>query len=200
MSNQSTLSAETYYQRGNVYAHQNDFQQALANFDKAIELNPQFVDAYYNRGLVYENLGSAILLSGRDYFEKALPDYSKAIELNPQFAKAYNNRGTTYYNLGLIDYALPNVSNGKKYFEKALLDYTHAIRLRTEDPKVYFNRSLIWLKWRDWKKAKADLSRARYNGFNLVEAVFISCGNNERDVTVACADFPPCITEMLTEQ
>ena len=200
MLNQSNMSAEDYYNRGTVYAFRGDFERAIADYDKAIELNPNFVDAYYNRGLIYEKRGLGNILRGRDYFERAIADYDKAIELNPNFAKAYNNRGIAYYNLGLIAYALPNVLGGQNYFEKAIADFSKAIRLRVDDPKVYFNRSLIWLKWEDWEKAKADLARARDIGFDIVHAFFISCGNNERDVERASAKFPQCITEMLRGQ
>ena len=200
MSNQSNMSAEAYYNRGTAYARQGDFENAIADYNKAIELNSMFVDAYYNRGLIYEDRGLGNILSGRDYFEKAIADYDKAIDLNPNFAKAYNNRGIAYYNLGLIAYALPNILKGQDYFEKAIADYDKAIELRHGDPKVYFNRSLILLKGKDWEEAEADLIAARDRGFDIVHAFFISCGNNERDVERASAEFRPDIIRMLRGQ
>ena len=200
MLNQSNMSAEDYYNSGTVYAFRGDFEKAIADYDKAINLNPNFVDAYYNRGLIYEDRGLGNILSGRDYFEKAIADYDKAIDINPNFAKAYNNRGIAYYNLGLIAYALPNILSGRDYFEKAIADYDKAIELRHGDPKVYFNRSLILLKGKDWEEAEADLIAARDRGFDIVHAFFISCGNNERDVERASAKFRPDIIRMLRGQ
>ena len=50
----------------------NDFENALANYSKAIELNPDLGEAYFNRGLIYLQLGQK---------EKAIDDISKAGEL-----------------------------------------------------------------------------------------------------------------------
>ena len=61
-----------------------DFERAIQNLDKAIELNPQFADAFCNRGLAYVNLGR---------YARAMQDFDKAIELKPQFAIAHNNKG-----------------------------------------------------------------------------------------------------------
>jgi len=54
---------------------------------KAIEIDPKFVVAYCNRGLVYLNLGE---------YQKAIDDYTKAIEINPKYTYAYYNRGNAY--------------------------------------------------------------------------------------------------------
>ena len=59
--------------------------------DKVVELAPDFVYGYYNRG----NVSSAL----KDY-RSALEDYNKAIELDPEFAEAYFNRGLTQIFLG----------------------------------------------------------------------------------------------------
>lgn len=61
------------------------------DLDRVIELAPDFVYAYYNRG--------NILAVMKDY-RAALVDYNKAIELDPRFADAYYNRGLTNIFLG----------------------------------------------------------------------------------------------------
>ena len=61
-----------------------NYDEAIADLNKAIKLFPDFAQAYYNRG----NLEA---LSGR--LPEAFENYSKAIELNPSFAEAYYNRG-----------------------------------------------------------------------------------------------------------
>jgi tetratricopeptide (TPR) repeat protein len=60
-------------------------------FDKVIELAPDFVYAYYNRGNVLSIL--------KDY-RAAIVDYDRAIQLDPKFADAYFNRGLTHIFLG----------------------------------------------------------------------------------------------------
>ena len=50
-------------------------KEAIADFDKAIELNPKDARAYYNRGVVKDELKQ---------YKEAIADYDKAIELNPK--------------------------------------------------------------------------------------------------------------------
>ncbi len=61
-----------------------DYDEAIADLDRALELYPDFVYAYYNRA-------NLLALSGK--LPEAYEDYTRAIELNPQFAEAYYNRG-----------------------------------------------------------------------------------------------------------
>jgi tetratricopeptide (TPR) repeat protein len=57
---------------------------AIAEFDKAIKINPKSSMAYNNRGLMHSKQ--------RDY-KGALADYNKAIEIDPNYGGAYTNRG-----------------------------------------------------------------------------------------------------------
>ena len=68
-----------------------DYEVVKKDLDKVIELVPDFVYGYYNRG----NVSSAL----KDY-RAALEDYDKALELDPEFAEAYFNRGLTHIFLG----------------------------------------------------------------------------------------------------
>ncbi len=60
------------------------YEQALASFDKALELKPDEHDAWNNRGDALHNLGR---------YEQALASFDKALELNPDKHHAWNNRG-----------------------------------------------------------------------------------------------------------
>lgn len=68
-----------------------DYEMVKHDLDKVIELAPDFVYAYYNRGNVL-----AIL---KDY-RAAIVDYDRAIQLDPKLADAYFNRGLTHIFLG----------------------------------------------------------------------------------------------------
>ena len=59
-------------------------EAALADYDKAIDLKPDYADAYSNRGVAKAALGQ---------HDNALDDYDRAIDLKPDDADAYNNRG-----------------------------------------------------------------------------------------------------------
>ena len=57
-----------------------DYVSAIANYNKAIELNPNDADAYYDRGMAKVNL--------KEYYS-AIPDFHKAIELNNNYVGSY---------------------------------------------------------------------------------------------------------------
>ena len=87
----SDYDAEDYFSLG-VDAHQRqEFEGALEDYNKAIELNFNDAGAYYNRGLAKDNLGD---------HKGAIEDYNKAIEFDSNDAGAYYNRGNAKDNLG----------------------------------------------------------------------------------------------------
>lgn len=69
-----------YNGRGNVYFDRKDYDRAIADFNRVIELDPKSPGGYYSSATAYN---------------KKL-DYDKAIELDPKYAIAYNNRGLAY--------------------------------------------------------------------------------------------------------
>ena len=70
---------------------QGDYQGAMADYTKAIEINPEYAPVYYFRGIAMDDL--------QDY-QGAIADFSKAIEINPMNAIFYYNRGSAKDDLG----------------------------------------------------------------------------------------------------
>ena len=66
--------ASAYFNRGLVYGHKSDFDRAIRDFDQAIKINPNYVEALYSRGLTYSNKG---------LWDRAIQDYDEAIKLSP---------------------------------------------------------------------------------------------------------------------
>jgi tetratricopeptide (TPR) repeat protein len=64
--------AEVYYHRGNAHKKNGQYDMAISDFTKAIEINPGHADAYYTRGVVYYYI--------KDY-ENALDDFYKSQKL-----------------------------------------------------------------------------------------------------------------------
>lgn len=126
-----------YNNRGGAYVLKGEIGRAIADFDRAIALNPEFADAYHNRGFVYREKGEA----GR-----AIADYDRAIALNPKDAKAYNNRGIAY--------------DDKGEYDRAIADYNRAIALKPKDAKAYSNRAGAYEAKGDFEKAAADRAKA----------------------------------------
>ena len=64
-----------------------NYQYSIKNLSKAIELDPELIDAYLSRGRAYTEL---------DKHAEAIDDYTKVIELNPESVTAYLSRGIAY--------------------------------------------------------------------------------------------------------
>jgi len=71
-------TAEEYLNKGIAKGELGDYRGALQDFDKAIELDPNLADAYFNRWSA-----KTILVVLGDDKEGAIQDLSKAIQLNP---------------------------------------------------------------------------------------------------------------------
>jgi tetratricopeptide (TPR) repeat protein len=76
---------------GNTYFGIGDYQEAIKDFDRAIELDPKLAGAYWGRGKTYHELGD---------YQEAIKDFDRAIELDPKLAGAYWSRGKAYQKLG----------------------------------------------------------------------------------------------------
>ena len=166
-----------YVNRGNIYSDSlQNYERALADYNKTIEINPQFSWPYFNRALVYRKLNRN---------DDALTDYQKALEIDPNYAKAYNSRAWMYCQQGKFNEALvdvdkalelkPNEANfydtracaymGLKRYEDALADMDKAIKLSPEG-EYYNRRGEIYRLLGDETKAQADFASAKKLGYD----------------------------------
>lgn len=115
-------SAKDYYVKAYQFIDAGFPQDAINLYTLAIEKDPDFIDAYYNRGVLHFTL--------REY-KQALSDLNKVIEKRPEMAIAYASRGSTYDKLG-------------DHFN-ALKDYKKAAQLGDKDTQEYLRSKNI--KW-----------------------------------------------------
>lgn len=73
---------------GNVFLQRNLFDEATREFEKAIEIDPEFGEAYNNLGYAYLK---------QKFYDKAIESYSRGIEKNVDFADLHNNIGYAYF-------------------------------------------------------------------------------------------------------
>ena len=142
----SSILAKVYTARGEIYASKREYDLAIADWTRAIEIDSTDFQPYFNRGTTYSSKGN---------FDAGIRDLNKAIELNEENAFAYNNRGVSYYK------------NGE--YDVAIRDYTTAIELDPQHANVYYNRGEALLHLKEWPKAKADLMKAKDFGIDIVE-------------------------------
>jgi len=163
------VTADDYFQRGEINFAKNDLEAALFDFTKALELNSSFAVAYFKRGLVYHF---------RNQLQSALNDYNKAILLNQNLEDVFYYRGSIYlglnnYKAAIDDYTKvlqikPNDFNTYFYrglsHEKsnninfALFDYSKAIELNPTIENAYFNRGKIYLSQNLLTNAEKDFN------------------------------------------
>ena len=82
--------------RGVSYRLLGKFDQAIIEFDRAIALDPNQVNAYFNRASVHEVLKE---------YELAIQDYTFVLKTDPKFIDAYRGRSAAYHSLGQSDLA-----------------------------------------------------------------------------------------------
>jgi tetratricopeptide (TPR) repeat protein len=126
-----------YQSQGKEYYGKKEFEMALANFNRAIELGLEEQEIYFQRGRTQYQL--------RDY-ASVLADLNRAVELQPENGSNYQWRGTTHYKLQ--DYAA------------ALADLNRAVELQPENGSNYRWRGMTHYKLQDYAAALADLNRA----------------------------------------
>ncbi|MGP8214094.1 MAG: tetratricopeptide repeat protein [Bacteroidia bacterium] len=81
-------SAFAYINKGKCLIVKKNYSPALAALDKAIQINPGLVPAFYFKGGALYCLGK---------YEEAINAYTKAIEINPEFKEAYYSRSNTFF-------------------------------------------------------------------------------------------------------
>lgn len=86
-----------YMVRASSYARQRDYERAIADYSRAIELDSALVPAYNNRGILYTAI--------REY-DEAAADFERVMALDPSYYAAANNRAVLHMINGDFDAAL----------------------------------------------------------------------------------------------
>ncbi|WP_297247149.1 tetratricopeptide repeat protein [uncultured Brachyspira sp.] len=82
--NDSGRDSEYYFDRANIFSLEGKYEEAIVYYNKAIELDPNYTDAYNGRGKAKNDLGK---------YEDSIKDFNKVIELTPNYTNAYYDRG-----------------------------------------------------------------------------------------------------------
>ena len=186
-----------------------EFKSAICYFNKAIEQNPNFAEAYCYRGAAYLNIKK---------YDCAITSLNKAIELTPDYAEAYNNRGLVYqhkhkYNCAIKDYneAIKFDSKRADYYNnrgvtyrdncepaRAITDLNEAIELNPDYGETYYDRGITWLQVEKWEDGKSDLTTAKTKGFEINKKFceyYASVENFKKKYSIP---LPEDIAKMLT--
>ena len=168
--NDNRLASRGLVSVGYLYVIKGTAEQALSALNKAIDLRPDYVAAYNNRGAAKNLLGK---------HQEAITDYDKVIQLKSDYAEAYSNRGTTKNFLGRYQHAIADYDKALQlkpdYAEaydgrgsaknllgrnqEAVADYNEAIRLKPDDVHAYYHRGQANATLKKYEKALADYNK-----------------------------------------
>ncbi len=126
-----------FYHRGVTYGQMGQYEQALQDFDRAIQLDDKYAWAIANRGVTYRLMGQ---------YEQALQDFDRAIQLDDKNASVIANRGETYRRMG--------------QYEQALQDFDHAIQLDDKSAWIIRQRGITYRALKNYPKALDDINLA----------------------------------------
>ena len=134
-----TLTSDVlnHFNSGVHFYNQREFSKAIQAYQKVIELDPTYVEAYNNLGITYQMVGDVDRASGA---------YQKATEMNPRYEKGYNNLGILLLLKGRYDEAL-------EAFQKALA-------INSSNIESHINLGILFKKKGQWEKAVESYQRA----------------------------------------
>ncbi|MGB8689603.1 MAG: tetratricopeptide repeat-containing serine protease family protein [Microcoleus sp.] len=194
--------ADDFYIQGVNRFYQGDFQGAIAAYDRAIQLNPNYAAAYFNRaetllnsedskraledlnqGLrISPNNVEALLIRGsaRQQLgddQGATDDWNQVVRINPRYATDYSTRGRARFSLN--DY------------RGAIEDFNQALKIVPNTPFTYILRSMAYKNLQDYQSAIADCNQALQINPNFVLAYYTRAGVyfDSRDYQSAIADY-----------
>lgn len=98
-------NATVYYNRGVQYSLKGDFNNALKDYTSALSLNPNYLNALFNRANTYENLQEPAL---------ALNDYNHYLQLDAKDGTVYYKRSYLFFKAGRLDDALDDLQRAEE--------------------------------------------------------------------------------------
>lgn len=136
--------AEEYFRLGNEFSQNGDFEKAVEEYRKVLDLDPQHVDAMSNLGVALYNLGQ---------LDEAIEQYTKAIEIASRDADIHSNLAAAYVQKYQVTAAQDDL-------ESALEQYTVAVELEPSLPEAHFGLGVVYLLLQ--RKDEAILSFVRF--------------------------------------
>jgi hypothetical protein len=135
---------------GYCFQKQNQPAEAVKNFRLALQLKPDFVEAYNHLGILLNELGRSV---------EAIEIFRKAIQYDPGYSELYNNIGMALKN--------------QEQFEEAIDNFKQAIRLEPDFAEAYYNLanslrdqgqcSLAIELYQEAVRLKPDYAQAHWN-------------------------------------
>lgn len=137
-SNPEMLDSVFYFYYGAALERSGNFNQAVTQFKKVIDLNPDYVDAYNYLGFMYADKNIKL--------DEALQLIEKALAYEPENGAFLDSLGWVYYHQGKLD--------------KALSYLKHSAKLMSNDPVVFDHLADVYQKMGKYQEASEYYKKA----------------------------------------
>jgi tetratricopeptide (TPR) repeat protein len=128
---------DAWSNRGVALYNLGQLEEAIASYDKALQIKADYHNAWSNRGVVLENLGQ---------IEEAIASYDKALQIKPDDHLAWYNRGVALEKLGK--------------FEEAIALYDKALKIKPDYHDAWLNRGVALYHLGQLEEAIASYDKA----------------------------------------
>jgi protein O-mannosyl-transferase len=189
-----------------------DYTDALICLNKVTYINPAFPIAYYNRGLIFNNLNK---------IPESISEFTLAIKKDKNYALAYFSRANAYATLNKFDEAFNDVQHCLQIdpsdyqsltlrgylfykfdrFNEAMVDLNKAIKLKPDYLLAYNNRALVYRSKRNYTNALKDLNYVIIKDTGFVKAIFnrAKIYLDMKDLKRACKDLRFAYSRGITD-
>jgi CHAT domain-containing protein len=119
-------ASQLWHEKGLIHAMGKEYEQAIASYDRALEIKPDKHEAWYNRGVALGNLGR---------YEEAIASHDRALEFKPDYHKAWYNRGRAICSLSKNRISTPSL--------EALIYRKPIVALNDREPHLFGLREAL---------------------------------------------------------
>jgi protein O-mannosyl-transferase len=184
-ANKAPANSRPHNNLGNILMGRRQIDEAIAHFDKALEIQPDYANAHNNLGLALVRLGRV---------DEGIAHYRQALDINPQHELAENNFGNALAERGQFDEAashyekalkiepdyaeahnnLANILAGRGQFDEAVAHYEKALEINRDYADARRNCDVVLSQRKEISRGLAEqreLLRSRPNDVALLNGV-----------------------------
>ncbi len=136
-------TASDHFQQGNEFYEAMQFEEAAAEYEKALDLEPENVDVMSNLGVTYYRLGK---------LDEAIEVYDKAVAIAPEDADIRSNLAAAYVQKQAMD-------GGTDYLNMALDEYKEAIELAPDLAEAHYGAGTVYALLQQTDKAILEFEK-----------------------------------------
>jgi tetratricopeptide (TPR) repeat protein len=130
--------SEVWFAEGYIFAPiKKEYDRAIESYKKAVEIKPDFHEAWYNMGNAY---------SDKKEYDGAIESYKKAVEIKPDFHEAWYNMGNAY--------------SAKKEYDRAIESYKKAVEIKPDYHKAWYNMGITYRAKKEYDRGIESYKKA----------------------------------------